>query len=160
VSDWRSASTLNAGVSFVDTNVPIYAAGKPHSLKAPGSEVLELIARQPDAFVTDAEVLQELVHRYVSLKLWPDPGLTVVESFGVLMRGRVERVGARDVLTAARSATDFPRLSARDLLHLAVARRVGSDAIVTADRDFDKLPVIERLDPGDVSGWRGRVLVE
>lgn len=143
---------------FVDTNIPIYAAGKPHPLKTPCSQVLELIARRPHAFVTDAEVLQELVHRYLSLALWPNPGLIVVERFEVLMRGRIEAVSAADMLAAAYSAATFLGLSARDLLHLTVARRVGANAIVTADRDFDGLPDIERLDPGDVPEWRERVL--
>jgi predicted nucleic acid-binding protein len=143
---------------FVDTNIPIYAAGKPHPLKAPCSEVLELIAQYPSAFVTDAEVLQELLHRYLSLKLWPNPGLIVVERFEVLMRGSIEAVGSHDVLVAARSAHAFPGLSARDLLHLAVARRVGSPAIITADGDFERLPGIDRLAPQDVLTWRERLI--
>jgi predicted nucleic acid-binding protein len=143
---------------FVDTNIPIYAAGRPHSLKEPCSEVLKLIAWRPHAFVTSAEVLQELLHRYLSLKLWPDPGQIVVEQFELLMRSRTEAVGAGDVLAAARSANGFPGLSARDLLHLAVARRVGSSSIVTADRDFEGLSGIERLDPSELPVWRDRVL--
>lgn len=142
---------------FVDTNIPIYAAGKPHPLKAPCSAVLELIAQRPDAFVTDAEVLQELLHRYLGLKLWPNPGLTLIESFEILMRGRIEAVVTSDVLVAARSANTVSGLSARDLLHLAVARRVGAGAIVTADRDFEGLAGIERLDPKDVLEWRERL---
>jgi uncharacterized protein len=142
---------------FVDANIPIYAAGKPHPLKVPCSDVLHLIARHPRCFVTDAEVLQELLHRYRSLKLWPNPGLIVIESFAVLMRGRVEAVGVTDVLDAAHSAKPFAKLSARDLLHLAVAERLGSNGIVTADRDFAGLPTIERLDPAAVSQWRDRV---
>lgn len=142
---------------FVDTNIPIYAAGKPHPLKSPCSQVLELIAQHPHAFVTDAEVLQELLHRYLSLRLRPNPGLIVIERFEILMRGSIEAVEINDVLAAAHAAHAFPGLSARDLLHLAVARRVGSPAIITSDRDFERLPGIERLDPGDVATWRDRL---
>jgi predicted nucleic acid-binding protein len=92
------------------------------------------------------------------LQLWPDPGLIVVESFAALMRGRIEAIGVADVLDAARAAETFPALSAGDLLHLAVAQRVGSHAVVSADRDFEGLlSGIERLDPADISLWIDRV---
>lgn len=46
----------------------------------------------------------------------------------------------------------FPELSARDLLHVAVMLRVGSERIVKADKSFDRLAGegIERLDPAGV----------
>ena len=46
-------------------------SGKPPPFKARCSEILEVIAQRPHAFVTDAEVLQELLHRHLSLRLWP-----------------------------------------------------------------------------------------
>ena len=54
---------------FLDTNVPIYAAGRPHALKKPCAQILMLVAERPHAFLTDAEVLQELLHRYLALHL-------------------------------------------------------------------------------------------
>lgn len=98
----------------IDANVPINVAGKAHLLKAPRSEVLELVAQHSSAFVIDAEVLQELLHRYLSLRFWPNPGLIVVECFEVLMRGYIEAVDVHDVLVAAHSAHACPVLSARD----------------------------------------------
>lgn len=56
---------------FLDANVPIYAAGRPHALKEPCVEVLTRVAERPQAFITDAEVLQELLHRYLALGRWP-----------------------------------------------------------------------------------------
>jgi len=41
----------------------------------------------------------------------------------------------------------------RDLVHLAVMRRAGCTHIVTADRGFDGLSGIQRLDPLDVDRW-------
>ena len=107
---------------FLDTNVPIYAAGRPHALKDPCAEILMLAARQPDRFVTDAEVLQELLHRYRALRLWLD-GREVFSRFAALMRERVEPVLASDVEQAAVLADQHSRLSASDLLHLAVMAR-------------------------------------
>jgi predicted nucleic acid-binding protein len=48
-------------------------------------------------------------------------------------------------------------LSARDLLHAAVMTRIGADQIVSADRGFDRLPDLTRLDPAELVDWRARV---
>lgn len=141
---------------FLDANVPIYAAGRDHALKQPCSEVLLLVAERPEAFVTDAEVLQELLHRYLALHLWP-LGRDVIRAFAALMRERVEPVYVEDVEAAADSADSSPGLSARDLLHVAVMGRVGADRIVSADRGFDHIPRVGRLDPADVVAWRAMI---
>lgn len=141
---------------FLDANVPTYAAGRDHPLKEPCREVLRLAARRPGAFFTDAEVLQELLHRYLSLGRWPE-GKRVVLDFATLMRGCVEPVLVEDAVLACELADRYgSRLAARDLLHAAVMLRTGSTKVVTADRDFDGLAAmgIGRLDPADVGVWR------
>ncbi|MDP9382971.1 MAG: type II toxin-antitoxin system VapC family toxin [Chloroflexota bacterium] len=142
---------------FVDANIPIYAAGAPHPLKAPCIEILRLIGSQPEAFITDAEVLEELLHRYLRARLWPDPGSLVLHSFDLLMRGRIETIRAEDVMDAAGFATGLPDIPARDLLHFAVMTRLGASRVVTADKDFAKLLSVTRLDPADLSTWRSQV---
>lgn len=143
--------------TFLDTNVPIYAAGRPHALKEPCAEVLALVARYPTAFVTDAEVLQELLHRYLALRLWQSHGRQVFRYFADLMRERVQTVQAVDVEQAAILADEHSELSARDLLHVAVMTRLGLRRIVSADVAFQRVPDIERLDPADVGKWSKRV---
>jgi hypothetical protein len=142
--------------TFLDANVPIYAAGRPHRLKEPCAQVLMLIAERPEAFLTDAEVLQELLHRYLALRLWPQ-GKEVFHHFAALMRERVEPVQAIDVEQAALLADRYPDLGARDLLHAAVMSRLGIRRIVSADAGFDRLPEVERLDPTDIGLWRGKL---
>lgn len=138
---------------FLDTNVPIYAAGRPHALKKPCAQILMLVAERPHAFLTDAEVLQELLHRYLALHLWPQ-GREVFHRFATLMRERVEPVYAADVEQACALADQYPELAARDLLHAAVMNRLGVRNIVSADAGFDRLSHLERLDPQDVPAWR------
>lgn len=143
--------------AFVDANVPIYAAGRDHPLREPCKEVLELAARRPGVSFTDAEVLQEMLHRYLSLKKWP-AGKQVVIDFAAVMRGGIEAVRGEDVEHACALADGYaPRLAARDLLHAAVMLRMGSDTIITADADFDDLQSegIARLDPAEIAAWRG-----
>lgn len=144
---------------FLDANIPIYAVGRPHALKEPCSEILLLASEQVKSFLTDAEVLQELLHRYLALRLWPQ-GREVFSRFADLMRERVEPVYAADVERAASLADLHAGLGARDLLHAAVMARLGVHRIVSADAGFDRLPDVERLDPAELGAWRTSILVE
>jgi predicted nucleic acid-binding protein len=142
--------------AFLDANVPIYAAGRAHPLKEPCTQLLLLVAEHPQVFVTDAEVLQELLHRYLALRLWPQ-GREAFHRFYELMQGRVEPVQAADVERAAVLA-DVHQESSRDLLHTAVMERLGVRRIISADAGFDGLPQVERLDPAHWERWRQSVL--
>lgn len=149
---------------FLDANVPIYAAGREHPLREPCREVLALAARYPDFFFTDAEVLQEMLHRYLALKRLPE-GVRAVQDFAVVTRGSVEGVLVEDVLLACELANRYAKgpgsgLAARDLLHAAVMLRCSSSKIVTADKDFDELAGegIRRLDPAQIESWRDAVV--
>jgi predicted nucleic acid-binding protein len=144
---------------FIDANVFIYTAGRPHPLKAPCGRVIDLVSKHPDAFFTDAEVFQETLHRYIAVRLWPLMRDVFVES-AALMTGRIEPLLPADVERAASLADRYPVLSARDLVHWAVMQRVGAARIVTADGNFGGLPGIERLDPMLVDEWRETVVSE
>lgn len=143
--------------AFLDTNVPIYASGGAHEQKAPCLRVMGLAARHPRAFVTDVEVLQELMHRYLASDRW-SLGREVLSMFARVMRNRIEPVHVSDIGVASVLADDHPGIGARDLLHAAVMRRLGVERIISADRDFDRLPGIIRLDPSAVDEWETSVL--
>lgn len=66
---------------------------------------------------------------------------------------------AVDVEVAGALAQSLSRLSARDLVHLAVMRRLGVKRIISADRGFDGVPGIERLDPARFGEWRDSVSI-
>ena len=111
-----------------------------------------LAAEQPRSFVTDAEVLQELVRRYVASGRWA-LGREVLHGFAEVMHDRIEPVYAADIQVAARLADHQPGISARDLLHAAVMQRVDATQIVSVVTGFDRLPAITRLDPLCVEDW-------
>jgi len=128
-------------VIFVDSNVPMYLVGAEHPNKAATRALLERAITDGEILVTDAEVLQEILHRYVAIDrrdaIGPalDAVLGVVDEVFPVERGDVE--GARRlVLTTA--------LSARDAVHLAIMRRRGVDRIITFDRGFDGIAGITR----------------
>lgn len=142
---------------FVDTNVPIYAAGREHPNKESCARILLMAAEHPRAFVTDVEVLQELLHRYVSSGRWA-LGRQVLQGFTQVMHDRIENVRVEDMSFAARLADGHPGISARDLVHAAVMRRLGVSQIVSTDADFDRLPALTRLDPSRAEEWADSVL--
>ena len=137
---------------FIDANVPIYAAGVDHPFKKPCARILRSVAEDPRPFITDSEVLQELLHRYLALGRW-ELGREVLRTFAAIMHGRIEPILAEDVLTASELADRHARVSARDLVHAGAMRRMGIGSIISADIDFDSIEGVERLDPARVGEW-------
>ena len=144
--------------AFLDTNVPIYAAGAANPHKLPCAEILGLASSYPRNFVTSVEVLQELLHRFSARDRWP-VGRYVLARFVSLMRGRTEPVYPEDLDLATELVDLDTRAGARDLVHAAVMRRVGVELIISADRGFDRIPGVTRLDPLDIDGWRDSLVV-
>lgn len=144
--------------TFIDVNVPIYAAGREHSYKEPCARVLMMVERHPLGFVTSVEVLQELVHYYLASRRW-EIGREALRSFSEIMHDRIEPIYEEDIHFAAGLADLHSHISTRDLLHAAVMQRLGSDRIISADTDFDRLPGITRLDPSDVGEWGNSVVL-
>ena len=49
---------------FIDSNVPMYLVGSEHPHKIDAQRLLERFISDDERLVTDAEVLQEILHRY------------------------------------------------------------------------------------------------
>ena len=138
--------------AFIDANIPMYAAGSEHPLRAPCARVMDIIAAHPSRFITDAEVFQEIIHRYLSERRWP-LGREVFNRFVRATQRRIEPVYAEDVIHAAALADENPGIYQGNLVHAAVALRLGVSCIISTDTDFDRLPVITRLAPERVDDW-------
>jgi predicted nucleic acid-binding protein len=52
---------------FIDSNVPMYLVGAPHPHKRDARQVLEGLIADSVRLVTDAEVFQEILHRYADI---------------------------------------------------------------------------------------------
>ena len=132
-------------MTLVDSNIIMYAAGAPHPNKAPSVALLERIAAGSVEAVVDAEVLQEIMHRYRALRRWDDwrraYDLTR-QLFPVVVPVTA------GVLDRARSLLDADdQIMARDALHAAVVLNEGLTAIWSFDSDFDRIPGIVRREP-------------
>lgn len=130
---------------LVDTNILMYACGHPHPQKQASVAFLRRVAEGDAQGVIDAEVLQELMHRYLSLQRWQD-GRKV---FAIARRFFPEVLpitGA--VLDQAKSLVDETAgLTARDAVHAAVVAVYGLEGICTFDHDFDRIPGCRRIEP-------------
>lgn len=128
---------------FVDSNIPMYLIGRAHPNKEGAQRLLEGAVIAGERLVTDAEVLQEILHRYDALRRrqWIQPAfdalLGVVDEVLPVELADLER--AKNLLLPSR------RLSARDALHLAVMQRHGIPVIMSFDAGFDGLAGVRRL---------------
>jgi len=130
-------------VILVDSNVPMYLVGAAHPHKADSQRLLEAAVAGGEKLVTDAEVLQEILHRYVAIARRD----AIQPAFDALL-GVVDEVFAIEAADAERAKAivlERPGLSARDAIHAAVMQRRGVKRILTFDAGFDVLPGIERI---------------
>jgi hypothetical protein len=116
---------------FVDTNVFVYAVGRPHPLREPARTLVRERVAAGTPLATSAEVLQELLHVYLPVGRIEtlDAALTLANDLTTVLP-----VDASDVRAARDLVASHPGLGARDLLHLAVAARHGASEILSFDR--------------------------
>ena len=128
---------------FVDSNVPMYLVGADHPHKIDARRLLERIVADGERLVTDVEVLQEILHRFVAL----DRRDAIQPTFDVLREvvDDVFSIHDPDVERAKAIILGRPRLSARDAIHVAVMEREGVRRILTFDAAFDAMPGIKRI---------------
>ena len=130
-------------VTFVDSNVPMYLVGADHPHKVDARRALERLVADGERLVTDVEVFQEMLHRFVALQRRD----AIQPTFDAL-RDIVDEVCSihdADVERAKTVVLGRLRLSARDAVHVAVMERVGASRILTFDTGFDAMPGIERI---------------
>ena len=128
---------------LVDSNIPMYLVGAPHPHKADAQRLLEKLITDRQSLVTDAEVLQEILHRYVAI----DRRDAIQPAFDALL-GIVDQVLAVDsrvVQRAKQIVLGYRQLSARDAVHLSVMEQNGIERILSFDSGFDAFPRIKRL---------------
>lgn len=134
---------------FIDTAILMYAAGAQHLLRAPCRRIVEAVGNRSIDAVTSTEVIQEIVHRYSAIGRRAEGAELATRSLDLfapvlpithaLMR-RVPDLVER-----------YPKLAARDAIHLATCLHEGIAEIVSPDRAFDAVTGIRRIDPASFS---------
>lgn len=128
---------------FIDSNIPMYLIGAPHPHKSEAQVLLERLIAARQRLVTDAEVLQEILHRYTAIgkREAIGPAFQVVLDIVDDVLG-IEKA---DVLRAGEIAQNRASMSARDAVHIAVMERHGIRSILSFDSDFDRWPGLTRI---------------
>jgi predicted nucleic acid-binding protein len=121
----------------------MYLVGAPHPHKADARRLLEKLVSERERLVTDAEVLQEVLHRYVAI----DRRDAIQPAFDALLDVTDEVLGVD--LAAVQRAKEIVlgrrRLSARGALHIAVMEQNGIERVLSFDSGFDGFPGISRI---------------
>lgn len=130
-----------------DTSVFVYARGTEHEYREPCRAVLTLAAQGALAGEASVELVQEYAH---ILRRRGLPGTDVREqSRDVAALCLLHDFAEEDLRLALNLVAAHPALRVRDAVHAATALRRGISVILSADRDFDAIPGLERLDPRD-----------
>lgn len=123
---------MDRDLMFVDANVFIYAVGRPHPLRAAANDFFAEAGINRTELFTSAEVLQELMHVYLSQRR-PNAlrlAMELVKQANIA----VWSLEKEDVELALQLHEQYPILSARDLCHLASCIRRGVSEIKTFDQ--------------------------
>lgn len=121
----------------------MYLVGGVHPHRVEAQVLLEHLTAGSQRLVTDAEVLQEILHRYTAV----DRRNMIGQAFKVLLDlvDEVFAVEKYDVLRAAEIAQNRESFSARDAVHIAVMEHRGIQSILSFDADFDRWPGLRRI---------------
>jgi len=128
---------------FIDSNVAMYLVGAAHPNKVDAQRRLESLVSARTRLVTDAEALNEILHRYAALdrrgyiQLAMDALLRVVDDVLAVDRDGLER--------AKQLVLQYPTLPVRVALHAAVMQQHGIDTLLSFETAFERVPGLTRL---------------
>ena len=132
-----------------DTNIFVYAKGRPHPLREPCLALLEALVRSDLHGEVSADLLQEFCHQ--RHRQTGDRARAAADARDLADIVTVHDVTRADVHLGLDLYAASARLDPIDALFAATALRRGIDTIVTADRAFECVPGLRRIDPLDES---------
>ncbi len=130
---------------LVDTNIIMYTVGADHPYRRPCQTALARIAEEQIPAVVDCEVHQEILHRYISLRL-PEKARQVSQKLEAVIPHTLP-ITLDDIARARQLLRRYPTLPARDLIHVAVMLNHDLTHILSTDAHFDQVEEVQRLDP-------------
>lgn len=133
--------------TFLDVNVFMYAAGRPHPYKQPGVRILADFEATLFPGVIDTEIIQEILYRYSHIGL-PEQGVQLSRAI-LEYPLAVLPVTDADIRTAIGlfELHHTQGITPRDAIHAAVMRNNGIACVISADGDFDRFGFLTRIDP-------------
>src|SRR5260370_30427369 len=121
----------------------MYLIGAAHPHKTEAQVILERLTAAGERLVTDAEMLQEILHRYTSINRRVAIGPALRVTLDIV--DEVFPIEKAEVLRAGEITQNRTSMSARDAVHIAVMERHGIRTIVSFDADFDRWRGLQRI---------------
>jgi predicted nucleic acid-binding protein len=128
---------------FIDSNIPMYLIGAPHPHKVEAQVILDRLIAAGQRLIADAEVLQEILHRYTAIGQREAIGPAFQLMLDIV--DEVIPIEKADVLRAGEIVQGPASMSARDAVHIAVMERHAIRSIFSFDADFDRWPGLQRI---------------
>jgi len=121
----------------------MYLVGGPHPRKAEAQILLERLTAAGQRLVTNAEVLQEILHCYTAIdrRSAIEPAMKLILD----LVDEVFPIEKADVVPGSEITQNHASLTARDSVHIAVMERRGVQSILSFDADFDRWPGLRRI---------------
>ncbi|MEA1904371.1 MAG: type II toxin-antitoxin system VapC family toxin [Candidatus Hadarchaeota archaeon] len=135
---------MKPALAYIDSNILFYAKIMDTQYGEPCRRIIEDIARAELDATASTLVVLELANALRKYGLEEDvkDEVDAVYSLGMKM-SPVDDV----VVRRASSIYQKFRISPYDCVHVATMRKLDVSEIITADRDFDKVSGIRRIDP-------------
>jgi predicted nucleic acid-binding protein len=128
---------------FVDSNVPMYVAGRGHPNREPARRLLASAREGALDICTSTEVLQEIMYRYTALQR-RDLAASVYDLF-VQICPIVLPVTLADTDRAKALVSHSSAISVRNAIHAAVMLNHDVTDIATFDEGFDRIEGVRRI---------------
>lgn len=128
---------------FIDSNIPMYVAGRDHPNREPARRFLDRVRSGEVEGCTSTEVLQEILYRYAALRRLDLAG-EVYDLF-VQLCPVVFAVTLADTDRARAMLSRSSPVGVRDAIHAAVMLNNEITSIATFDSAFDRVPGVSRL---------------
>jgi uncharacterized protein len=129
---------------FVDANVIVYSSARDSPYREPCDEVMAAITNGDADGRTSSAVLEEVWHLELSGRV---RGLDGLAARAYTLLGPLLPV--TDEAFRRALGLDAPALGANDRLHVATCITHGIELVVSADRGFDSVQEVRRVDPLD-----------
>jgi len=132
---------------FIDVNVFMYAAGKPHRYKDSCIHILSDIENEILTAAVNSEIFQELLYRYYHIRL-AEKGVELCQNI-LQLPFKILPITEKDIRLAIDLFDSFKNkgLKPRDAIHAATMKNNSIEKIISADRDFDAIDFVQRIDP-------------
>ncbi len=128
---------------FIDSNIPMYAAGKDHQNKETAVKILELVSEGEITGITSVEVLQEILYRYQAINLLKK-GLDVFDNFSSIVED-ILSINPNIINKARKILDGYSNIYPRDAIHVATMEYYEINYIASFDKHFKEFKHIRYL---------------